>query len=94
MPNLRHNNSYNKNNMIKSTKKKETMKKTFEISVAQFHPWIKNIDHDELRKTRLTVNCKDWIDAIIEHDKVFNNNCDIKTYLIIGDGKISYTQLK
>ena len=80
-----------KNNMIKSTKKKETMKKTFEISVAQFHPWIKN---ENLKATRLKVIVKDWIDAIIEHDKVIKNNCDIKSYLIIGDGKVSYTQLK
>jgi len=93
MPQSRHK-TMKKNNMIKSTKKKETMKKTFLISVSKFHPWIKNIDHDELRKTRLTVNCKDWIDAIIEHDKVFKNNLDVKNYLIIGDGKVSITNLK
>tara|TARA_R100000541_G_scaffold57126_1_gene67011 strand:- start:102 stop:353 length:252 start_codon:yes stop_codon:yes gene_type:complete len=81
-----------KNNMIKSTKKKETMKKTFLISVAKY--LHKKLNHDELRKTQLSVNCKDWIDAIIEHDKVFKNNCDVENYLIIGDGKVSITNLK
>ena len=81
-----------KNNMIKSTKKKETMKKTFLISVAKY--FHKNINHDELKKTILTVNCKDWIDAIIEHNKVFKNHYEVESYSIIGDGKVSITNLK
>ena len=81
-----------KNNMIKSTKKKETMKKTFLISVAKY--LHKKLNHDELRKTQLSVNCKDWIDAIIEHNKVFKNHYEVENYLIIGDGKVSITNLK
>ena len=78
--------------MIKSTKKKETMKKTFIISVAKY--LHKKLNHDELRKTQLSVNCKDWIDAIIEHNKVFKNHYEVENYLIIGDGKVSITNLK
>ena len=46
-------------------------KKTFLISVAKY--FHKNATHEELRKTKLTVTCKDWIDAVIEHNKVFKN---------------------
>jgi len=83
-----------KNNMIKSTKKRETMKKTFKISVAKFHSWVKENTCDELRKQELTVKAKDWIDAIIEHNKVFRNNTDIESYLLISEDGISITQLK
>ena len=82
--------------MKKKNQPKETMtktnKKTFLISVAKYI--YKNATHDELRKTRLTVNCKDWIDAIIEHNKVFKNHYEVESYSIIGDGKISITNLK
>ena len=44
-------------------------KKTFLISVAKY--FHKNATHEELRKTKLTVTCKDWIDAVIERNKVF-----------------------
>jgi len=67
-------------------------KKTFLISVAKY--LYKNASHDELMKTRLTVNCKDWIDAIIEHNKVFKNHYEVESYLIIGNGQVSYTNLK
>ena len=67
-------------------------KKTFLISVAKF--LNKNASHDELKKTRLTVNCKDWIDAIIEHNKVFKNYYEVENYCIIGDGKISISNLR
>jgi len=67
-------------------------KKTFLISVAKF--LNKNASHDELKKTRLTVICKDWIDAIIEHDKVFKNHYEVENYCIIGDGKISISNLR
>ena len=70
----------------------KTNKKTFRISVAQYIH--KNATHDELMKTQLTVNCKDWVDAIIEHDKVFKNYYEVKNYCIIGDGKISISNLK
>ena len=78
--------------MIKSTKKKETMKKTFLISVAKY--LHKKLNHDELRKTQLSVNCKEWIDAIIEHNKVFKNHYEVESYSIIGVGKVSITNLK
>lgn len=68
------------------------MKKTFLISVAKY--LHKKSNCDELRKTMLTVNCKDWIDAIIEHDKVFKNHYEVESYSIIGDGKVSITNLK
>lgn len=68
------------------------MIKTFLISVAKYKN--KKIDIDELRKSRLTVKCKDWIDAIIEHNKVFNNYDLVEKYSIIGDGKISITEPK
>jgi len=68
------------------------MIKTFLISVAKYKN--KKIDIDELRKSRLTVKCKDWIDAIIEHNKVFNNYDLVEKYSIIGDGKISITKPK
>ena len=68
------------------------MKKTFLISVAKY--LNKKSNCDELRKTMLTVNCKDWIDAIIEHDKVFKNHYEVESYSIIGDGKVSITNLK
>ena len=77
---------------IKTNQPKETMKKTFLISVQKY--FNKEINHDELRKTRLTVNCKDWIDAIIEHNKVFKNHYEVEHYSIIGDGKVSITNLK
>ena len=84
--------------MIKSTKKKETMKqsnnKTFKISVAKFHSWVKENTCDELRKQEITVKAKDWIDAIIEHNKVFRNNTDIESYLLISEDGVSITQLK
>lgn len=67
-------------------------KKTFLISVAKY--LYKNASHDDLKKTRLTVKCKDWIDAIIEHDKVFKNHYEIESYCIIGNGKVSITNLK
>ena len=68
------------------------MKKTFLISVAKY--LNKKSNCDELRKTQLKVNCKDWIDAIIEHDKVFKNHYEVESYSIIGDGKVSITNLK
>ena len=81
---------------MKTNKPKETMtktnKKTFLISVAKYIH--KNATHDELRKTRLTINCKDWIDAIIEHDKVFKNYYEVESYCIIGDGKISISNMR
>ena len=80
--------------MIKLTKKKETMKKTFKISVAKFHSWVKANTCNELRKQEITVKAKDWIDAIIEHNKVFRNNTDIESYLLISEDGISITQLK
>jgi hypothetical protein len=67
-------------------------KKTFLISVAKY--LNKKSNCDELRKTMLTVKCKDWIDAIIEHDKVFKNHYEIESYCIIGNGKVSITNLK
>ena len=70
----------------------KTNKKTILISVVKY--FNKNATHDELRKTRLTINCKDWIDAIIEHDKVFKNHYEVESYCIIGDGKISISNLK
>ena len=45
-------------------------------------------------KTQLTVNCKDWVDAIIEHNKVFKNYYEVENYCIIGEGKISISNLK
>ena len=71
---------------------KKTNKKTFLISVAKYIN--KNATHEELKKTRLTVKCKDWIDAIIEHNKVFKNYYEVENYLIIGAGKISISNLK
>ena len=67
-------------------------KKTFLISVAKY--LNKKSNCDELRKTMLTVKCKDWIDAIIEHDKVFKNHYEIESYCIIGNDKVSITNLK
>ena len=93
MPQSRHK-TMKKNNMIKSTKKKETMKKTFKISVAKFHSWVKENTCDGLRKQEITVKAKDWIDAIIEHNKVFRNNTDIESYLLISEDGVSITQLK
>ncbi len=71
---------------------KKTNKKTFLISVSKY--FHKEINHDELKKTELTVIVKDWIDAIIEHNKVFKNHYEVENYSIIGDGKISITNLK
>ena len=67
-------------------------KKTFLISVAKY--FHKNATHEELRKTKLTVTCKDWIDAVIEHNKVFKNYYEVESYCIIGDGGISITKPK
>ena len=71
---------------------KKTNKKTFRISVAKYIH--KNATHKELMKTQLTVNCKDWIDAIIEHDKVFKNYYEVENYCIIGDGNISISNMR
>ena len=62
------------------------MKKTFLISVAKY--FHKNATHEELTKTKLTVTCKDWIDAVIEHNKVFKNYYEVESYCIIGDGPV------
>ena len=66
--------------------------KTFLISVAKYKN--KKLDFEELRKSRLTVKCKDWVDAIIKHNKVFKNYHLVENYSIIGDGKYSITNLK
>ena len=79
---------------MKTNQPKETMKKTFKISVAKFHSWVKENTCDELRKQEITVKAKDWIDAIIEHNKVFRNNTDIESYLLISEDGVSITQLK
>ena len=50
-------------------------KKTFLISVAKY--FHKNATHEELRKTKLTVTCKDWSDAVIAHNKVFKNYYEV-----------------
>ena len=67
-------------------------KKTFLISVAKY--LNKDVNHEELRKSRLTVNCKDEVDAIIEHDKVFKNYLEVEQYCIVGDGKFSISNKK
>ena len=59
--------------------------KTFIISVAEYYD--KNIKD----KKKLKVVCKDWIDAIIEHDKKFKNYYDVKSYFITDGKTISIT---
>ena len=67
----------------------KTKNKTFEISVAKY--FHKNATHEDLKKTKLIVECKDWIDAVIEHNKIFKNYYEVENYCIIGNGAISIT---
>ena len=77
---------------MKGKQMKKNNKKTFEISVAKYVH--KNATHEDLKKTKLIVKCKDWIDAVIEHNKIFKNYYEVENYCIIGDGKISISNLK
>tara|TARA_R100000544_G_C2186985_1_gene39731 strand:+ start:158 stop:502 length:345 start_codon:yes stop_codon:yes gene_type:complete len=67
-------------------------KKRFKISVVKFKDITCN--HDNLRNTEIVVWGRDEVDAIIEHNKVFKNYDDVENYLIIGNGKITTTDLK
>jgi uncharacterized membrane-anchored protein len=63
-------------------------KKTFIISVAEYY------DKNQKDTKKLKVVCKDWIDAIIEHDKKFKNHYAVKSYFITDGKTISITQPK
>ena len=70
----------------------QSKKKRFKISVLKFRD--KKNNHDKMRNTEITVYAHDEIDAIIEHNDIFQNHKDVESYLIIGNGKISTTNLK
>ena len=80
-----------KNNMIKSTKKKETMQK-YKIGIVKYTDKFvklytccntrKNLTNI-MRRSFINVEAKDPIEAIQMHNEVFDNNKDVKEYLII-----------
>ena len=80
-----------KNNMIKSTKKKETMKK-YEIGIVKYtDKFVKLYTSCNtmgnlniiMKRSFINVEAKDPIEAIQMHNEVFDNHKDVKEYLII-----------
>ena len=90
MPQSRHK-TMKKNNMIKSTKKKETMQK-YKIGIVKYTDKFvklykccntrKNLTNI-MRRSFINVEAKDPTEAIQMHNEVFDNNKDVKEYLII-----------
>jgi len=69
-------------------KKEKTQ--AFNVGVCKFT----NNDRANIEKSFIVVNCKDEIDAIIEHNKKFKNYHLVDEYLIFKIGHFDYTVAK
>jgi hypothetical protein len=75
---------------MKTNQLKETMNQ-YKIGIVKFKNHISH-NTDEARSSFITVKCKDEIDAIIEHNKIFRNYYNVQEYLIIPlNGKPRYS---